>query len=89
MSDSDLLLRSITPEIYQNLKTAVELGKWADGTIVTKDQVESCMQAVIFYESHHISENKRTGYMPPKSECASKNTPSQGVDSPKPIQWKE
>ena len=41
---------NITPEIYLNLKQALELGKWADGRKLTPEQKETCMQAVIAWE---------------------------------------
>lgn len=34
----DDLLSVMTPEIYQRLATAVELGKWPDGVSLTPEQ---------------------------------------------------
>lgn len=36
----DDLLAAMTPEIYQRLMTAVELGKWPDGVSLTPEQKE-------------------------------------------------
>ncbi len=79
------LLDNITPNIYQNLKRAVELGKWPDGNTLTKEQRELCMQAVIGWEAKHLPENERTGYIPPKehSHCGGVGDVSQ----PKPVKW--
>ena len=43
-------IRTITPEIYENLKLAVELGKWGDGRKLTPEQRELCLQAMIAWE---------------------------------------
>lgn len=57
------MIENITPEIYANLKEAVELGKWADGRRLTPEQREVCMQAMIAWEQKHLPEEQRTGYM--------------------------
>ena len=55
----DALVDAMTPTIYENLKTAVELGKWSDGTRLSPEQVESCLQAIILYESKNLPESER------------------------------
>ena len=55
----DALVDAMTPTIYENLKTAVELGKWRDGTRLSPEQVESCLQAIILYESKNLPESER------------------------------
>jgi uncharacterized protein len=57
------LLASITPEIHQQLKTAVELGHWENGEKLTKDQKEYCMQAVIAYDNTFMQPEQRIGYI--------------------------
>ena len=42
------LIESITPEIHENLKTAVEIGRWANGDRLTPEQIENSLQAIIF-----------------------------------------
>lgn len=64
--DYQQLLNTLTPEIYQNLKRAVELGKWPDGKRLSSEQREICMQAMIAYEARHLSPEERTGYVPTK-----------------------
>ena len=48
------LLSSITPDIYENLKRAVELGKWPDGRALSDEQKALCMQAIIAYDQRKI-----------------------------------
>jgi uncharacterized protein len=55
----DALVDAMTPTIYENLKTAVELGKWGDGARLSPEQVESCLQAIILYETKNLPESER------------------------------
>lgn len=57
------LLESITPEVYQNLCRAVELGKWPNGQSLTKEQKEQSLQAIIAYDSRNHAEAQRVGYI--------------------------
>lgn len=45
------LLKTMSPEVYQKLKQAVETGKWLDGTPLDDNQKEICLQAVMLYQS--------------------------------------
>ncbi|GAD03516.1 DUF1315 family protein [Agarivorans sp. B2Z047] len=51
--DVDKLLAAISPEIYQNMLTAVETGRWPDGKPVTDEQRDHTQQMVILYQSKH------------------------------------
>lgn len=57
------LIESITPETYETLKIAIEIGKWGDGTKLTQEQKELTMQAMIMWEMTNLPEEERTGYM--------------------------
>src|SRR5690606_6236536 len=63
MSSFAEMIANITPEIYQNLKQAVEIGKWPDGRLLTREQKELTLQAMIAWEQHNLPEEERTGYM--------------------------
>ncbi|PIP80544.1 MAG: hypothetical protein COW84_04695 [Gammaproteobacteria bacterium CG22_combo_CG10-13_8_21_14_all_40_8] len=43
------VIETMSPEIYQKLKTAVELGKWENGQRLTPQQLESALQATLLY----------------------------------------
>ncbi|MFI8416937.1 YeaC family protein [Serratia sp. NPDC078593] len=47
------LIAAMTPEIYQRLALAVELGKWPDGVALTPEQKENSLQAVMLWQSMH------------------------------------
>ena len=68
MSSFAETIENITPEIYESLKLAVEIGKWPDGRKLTQEQKELCLQAMIAWELQNLPEDQRTGYMGPQ-EC--------------------
>ncbi|EFE95061.1 YeaC family protein [Serratia odorifera] len=47
------LIAAMTPEIYQRLVQAVELGKWPDGVALTPEQKENSLQAVMLWQALH------------------------------------
>ncbi|MCY4264147.1 MAG: DUF1315 family protein [Gammaproteobacteria bacterium] len=57
----DELLATLTPEIHENLKRAVALGRWPNGNKLSSEQVQQCMQLVILYEAKWLPEDQRTG----------------------------
>jgi uncharacterized protein YeaC (DUF1315 family) len=62
------MIENITPDIYESLKLAVEIGKWSDGGKLTAEQRELSLQAMIAWEIQNLPEDQRTGYMGPQ-EC--------------------
>ncbi|MFF7708183.1 DUF1315 family protein [Pseudomonas sp. NPDC007930] len=78
MSTFTQLIENITPEIYESLKLAVEIGKWSDGRKLTQEQKELSLQAVIAWELQNLPEEQRTGYMGPQ-ECSSKSAPVANI----------
>ena len=89
MNNLQQLLQSITPDIYERLKLAVEIGKWPDGNRLTAEQRDLCMQAVISYEHQHLPSDAHTGYIPPKprQHCGSDGANSDGHDAEAPLKW--
>ncbi len=58
------LIKRLDPAVYQNLKRALELGKWPDGRALNNEQRSICMEAVIYYEDHHqVPMEERVGYL--------------------------
>ncbi|SFM14705.1 YeaC family protein [Marinobacter zhejiangensis] len=57
------LIERMDPSVYRSLRQAVELGKWPDGRVLSEEQRELCMEAVLYYESQHIPEDQRVGYI--------------------------
>lgn len=51
--DANQLIDAITPEAYERLVFAVETGKWPEGTPLSQEQRDYCMQAVMLYQSKH------------------------------------
>ncbi|SMF40115.1 hypothetical protein SAMN02745866_02594 [Alteromonadaceae bacterium Bs31] len=80
--DQNEILKHLTPVIYQRFKTAVELGKWPDGSKLSAKQLETCLEAIVVYEQKYIEETQRTGYVPPKK------TPCADKDDEDTLKWK-
>ena len=57
------MLNVLDPEIVQRLKTAVEIGKWPNGIVLTAEQRQTCMQAVYAWEMKNLPETERSGYI--------------------------
>lgn len=57
------MLESLTPELVESFRRAIETSKWPDGRRITDAQRATCMQAVIAWEHHHLPESQRTGYI--------------------------
>ena len=49
----DEIVNSMTPEVYQRLSTAVELGKWPDGAALTPEQKDNSLQLVMLWQARH------------------------------------
>lgn len=45
------MLQAVTPEVYENLKYAVETGKWQNGQKLTDKQREDSLQLVMAYQA--------------------------------------
>lgn len=86
--DLQQLLSSLTPDIYQNLKRAVELGKWPDGNRLSSEQRQLCMQAMIAYEQNNLLPEQQTGYIEPEPhmQCGTDDDHTHD-DQPKPLKW--
>ena len=46
----------MTPETRANLATAIEIGRWPDGSKLTEQQKSSSMQAVIAWDAYYGEE---------------------------------
>ena len=51
--DIEQIIASMTPDLYQRLATAVELGKWPDGVALTPEQKENSMQLVMLWQARN------------------------------------
>lgn len=79
------MIESMTPDIYQSLKRAVELGKWPDGQRLTSEQRHNSLQAIIAWGERHLPETDRVGYI----DKGHKDGDSCDDSAPQPLNWKE
>ncbi len=87
--DFKQLLGTLNAEMYENLKRAVELGKWPDGRRLTPEQRQLSLQAVIAYEVKHLPQHQRSGYIPPQphSHCGAGDEVA-AADAEQPLNWR-
>jgi uncharacterized protein YeaC (DUF1315 family) len=77
------LLNSLDAETCDRLRRALELGKWPDGRVLSREQKELCMQAVIAFDHRVRAEHERVGYI----EKGKKGTPQAKRDEPQTLNW--
>lgn len=53
------MLANITPDVYENLKYAVETGKWQNGQVVTQEQRDNALQLVMAYQAKIEKSNQQ------------------------------
>lgn len=56
-----VLIDTMTPEIYDRLKEAVALRRWPDSSRLSSAQLENAMQLIILYEHNHLPPAQHTG----------------------------
>ena len=61
--DYQQLIDTMSPEVYRNLRSALELGRWPDGRELSGEQREHTMQAVIAWGEKHLPAEERIGYI--------------------------
>lgn len=83
--DYQQLINSMTPDIYQRLKRAVEIGSWPDGRRLTPEQRETSLQAIIWWGEQHLAEQDRVGFIDRKHKA------NDSCDTPveTPLKWQE
>lgn len=52
--DYSQAISNLNQKVINQLKTAIELGRWESGDKLTPEQVESAMQAVMLWEAKNI-----------------------------------
>lgn len=53
---------------YENLRRALELGRWPDGRALEARQREICIEAVVAWELANLAPEERSGFVP-KGHC--------------------
>ncbi|WOT06803.1 YeaC family protein [Shewanella youngdeokensis] len=58
MTDINKVIDEMPTEVYERLLTAVELGKWDDGTVLTSQQRASTQQVVMLYQARKLHQTE-------------------------------
>ena len=91
----DEVAKNLTAEAYQQLKTAVEIGKWPDGKVLSAQQKQISLEAILHYEVANLPPEQRTGYIPPKKNgaCETPFSSSKKIETTaneeSPIRWQD
>ena len=64
------LVESLTPSMMSDLKQAIELGKFPDGRVVSREQKELMIEATILYDALKLPEEERTGFIHRKKQAS-------------------
>ncbi len=79
------LINNLDADTCDRLRRALELGKWPDGRLLSRDQKELCMQAVIAFDHRHKELKQRVGYI----DRGSKAETFSGSDHAETLIWRE
>lgn len=58
MTDINQLIDQMPIEVYEKLRSAAELGKWEDGTVLTEAQRASTLQVVMLYQARRLDQTE-------------------------------
>ncbi len=58
MTDINQVIDQMPVEVYERLRSAAELGKWEDGTVLNETQRESTLQVVMLYQARKLEQTE-------------------------------
>jgi uncharacterized protein YeaC (DUF1315 family) len=78
------LVASMTPELYERLREAVETGRWPDGNALTEQQREDTLALVMLYQARHLDQTEpfsigKDGNVVQKSKAELRRERSQDI----------
>ncbi len=54
--DINKMIDDMPEEVYLNMKSAAELGKWEDGSALSEEQREHALQVVMLYQARKMEQ---------------------------------
>lgn len=82
MSDFLATAEQLTPDMVERFRRAVEIGKWPDGRIVSAEQRDILLQALIVYEEKNIDPSQRAVSVTEQCSSSSREAPEKiNIDS--------
>ena len=70
MNTVDELVGSLTPDMVNDLKRAIEIGKFPNNRAVSEEQRELMIEATILYDALKLPEEERTGFIHRKKQAS-------------------
>lgn len=84
MSDPYLeTIRAMGRDVYDRMLDALSTGRWPDGRVVTPEQRENTMRAVIAWGELHLPPEERVGFIDKGHK------EGDDCDDPKPLKWQD
>lgn len=72
----DEMIEQITPDMHANLQRTVQLGRFADGRRLTREQQADLLHTLMAWEAKNLPEDQRSGFLPQLNCGSSKKTDS-------------
>ena len=76
-------IKGMGREVYDSMLNALQTGRWPDGRLITSEQREHCMQAVISWGELNLPRDQRIGYIDKAHKA------SDSHDDAQPIKWRQ
>lgn len=72
----DEIIDRITPDMHANLQRTVQLGRFADGRRLTREQQADLLHTLMAWEAKNLPEEQRSGFLGQKNCGSAKSAPS-------------
>ena len=79
MNTVNELVESLTPSMVNDLKQAIELGKFPDGQVISNEQKELMIEATILYDAMKLPQEERTGFIRRKKQTSGIMDDTSGI----------
>ncbi len=84
------LVADMSPEVYERLKQALEIGRWPDGKVLTAEQKQNALQAVIAWGELHLDAEQRVGFIDRGHKAGDTCDELGGASTePQTLKWQE
>ncbi|QSX28464.1 YeaC family protein [Shewanella cyperi] len=58
MTDINRIIDEMPHEVYERMRSAVELGKWEDGSVLSEEQRDNTLQVVMLYQARRMQQDQ-------------------------------
>lgn len=76
-------IASMGRDVYDNMVSALATGRWPDGRVLSGEQRQHTMRAVIAWGELNLSPEERVGYIDKGHKAG------DACDDPQPLKWRD